>query len=91
MLYDGVYEQAKNNKGSTALILGTVGVHPRVVRVLLENQADVEAELVTGITSLLIAAYIGDLYIVKTLLSAGADVENADTEVWSLLPFQATH
>ena len=51
-----------------------------VLKILLQNGADIEAKDFDGETALIAAAEVGDLDIVKCLFDNGADVslENAD-------------
>ena len=70
--------RGKDKNGATALMVAAQAGHAEVVKVLLENGADVNATDGEGSTGLMYAAKHGHLATAKLLLERGADV-NAET------------
>ena len=67
---------AKDERGSTPLILATYYGHAQISRFLLENGADVEAKDGSGNTALLGVSFKGHTEMVKELITQGADVNS---------------
>ena len=65
-------------RGQTALMWAVAESHPDVVDILIKNGADVHARSVRGSTPLLFAARAGDLASARSLIAAGADVNEAE-------------
>ena len=70
----GANVNAKNNNGTTALILAVINGHVATVSALLKAGADVNAKAKYGITALMFAArYCGSPEVINMLIDAGAD------------------
>jgi ankyrin repeat protein len=61
--------------GMTPLITASMMGHTEVVKVLLDENADVEATGTNGATALMIAASMGHLEVMQALLNYGAHVD----------------
>jgi ankyrin repeat protein len=61
-------------QNQTALMWAAAQQHPKVVRVLIEAGADLQAHSKSGFTALHFAARMGDMEVTRTLLGAGVDV-----------------
>jgi len=68
-----------NDRGSTALQFAAENGHTRIVELLLDRGADLEAIDVDGDTPLMCAAMGGQLEIFKMLLSRGANADILNT------------
>jgi uncharacterized protein len=66
------------DRGSTALIDGSMGRHKDVVKALIEAGADVNIKSNDGQTALIIVVGAGDEEIVEMLVKAGADPDIED-------------
>ena len=66
---------AKDEYGSTALIISATFDKPEVAKVLLEAGADINATGADGSTALHTAAFFGRIDVVKVFLSGGIDTE----------------
>ena len=66
--------------GSTAIISAAKNGHVDVVKVLIQNGADVNDSDYRERTALHFAAQRGDVGVVKVLIQNGADVNAVDTE-----------
>ena len=76
----GIDINAGARDGQTALFVASVSDHPEVVRMLLNNGADIEAtELSQGATALIAASLKGNREVVQLLLDRGANVEARTT------------
>ncbi|XP_076812231.1 uncharacterized protein LOC143459131 isoform X1 [Clavelina lepadiformis] len=74
----------KNKDGSTPLHLAaTVPESEDVIKLLLEDGAQINANDAFGKTPLMLAASHGHLEVVKLLLSKGADTSVHDTKGWA--------
>ena len=74
LLGEGVGVNAKNDAGATALMRAAAGLHPDIVRLLIDRGANVNAASDDKRTPLLIAAGIpGAAEVVTILLDHGAD------------------
>jgi ankyrin repeat protein len=75
LLAHGADANAKEPKeGQTALMWAVAGKHADIAQALIEHGADVHARSRGGFTALLFAAQQGDTTSARTLLAAGADV-----------------
>jgi cytohesin len=75
LIQAGADVNAADNWGRSALASAVAARRDGVVEVLLECGAQINSQSMNGnITALHIAAGIGDLHIVRTLIAAGADV-----------------
>ena len=75
------------HRDATALWAASVGSNPEVIKVLLENGANVNTKNTDGVTSLYVAAQNGHLENVRLLLASKADVNvkcktNGSTALW---------
>ena len=78
-LTDGADPNAKDpQSGSTMLAIASLMGHTKVVALLLENGADVNAKSRDGGTALHAAAFLGRVETVKLLLEKGADITLRD-------------
>ncbi|KAL6814616.1 hypothetical protein V8C40DRAFT_107231 [Trichoderma camerunense] len=80
-----------SDSGKTALLCAASQGHEAMVRLLLENGADVTASDNAGRTALSLAASNGHEAVVKLLLDNGADIttkDNAGRTAWCLAPAQ---
>lgn len=77
--------------GDTALSLAIMHGHGKIVRLLIDNGADVEAADRNGMTALMVAAYVDDVSMVQLLLEAGADSEAEDEDGKTALTFATEH
>ena len=68
----------RDQSGKTALMYAAKGTNARVVEMLLDMGADVNAQDEQGETALIVAAGKGHADIVKLLLDRGADVNARD-------------
>jgi ankyrin repeat protein len=64
---------AKDKWGTTALMLASQWGHKEVVKLLLDNGADVNAKADDGWTALMLASEKGNKEIVELLISYGAE------------------
>jgi ankyrin repeat protein len=79
LLKAGADKDATNNLGYTPLIVAAENGSARVVKLLLDAGADIEAtERNNGYNALTLAAEYGYVDVVKLLLDAGADKEATD-------------
>ena len=77
LLIHGADVNAKEtSQGQTALMWAVAERHWDVARVLIQHGADVHARSKRGFTPVLFAARTGDLYGVRMLLAAGANVND---------------
>ena len=84
------YLNKTDDRGRTALIWATLGGYEAVVRLLLEQGADIKAKDKDGRTVLHMAAKDGHEGVVRLLLEKGADVEAKDKyEEWRALHMAA--
>jgi ankyrin repeat protein len=74
----GANVNAKENDGSTPLIIASQSGHLDIVKYLVEKGANVNAADVTGVTALMFSSKIGYLDIVKYLVEKGADINAKD-------------
>eukprot|EP01045_Picozoa_sp_COSAG04_P035746 COSAG04_NODE_8385_length_983_cov_1.149321_1_plen_231_part_01 len=74
----GTLINAKNERGSPALVSAATRGHLDVVRFLVRAGAKLEATNSGGVTALMVAAWEGKHGCVEFLLGAGADVHAAD-------------
>ena len=96
----------KNIKGSTPLILATLGGHEQIVQSLVSAGADVNIQDNEGWTALMIASGNGHIQIIELLLIKNADVniqsksgvtalmlasQNGDTKIAELLIKETTN
>ena len=78
LLVRGANVNAKEGwRGQTALMWAAGEGHPQVIQVLIENGADIHARSTGGFTALLFAAREGQLPSARTLLDAGASLDDA--------------
>jgi len=68
-------DEHRSGPGWTALIYAAFGGHAEIVRFLLENDADVDAQAGNGMTALMAACRNGHLEVVRLLLEYEADVD----------------
>lgn len=80
----GIELNATNSRGDTALILAAAGRHRHVVKVLLEQGADMEVSDIQGYTALKAAVAAQDAAIVELFLEK--DQELTDSDALSALP-----
>jgi len=81
LLKHGAQVNAKDKFGITALFAAIAANLPDAARVLIESGADTRARLeVVGVDPLMAAAQVGNVPILESLLSAGADVQAKDAE-----------
>jgi len=73
----GARIEAADNNGWTALILAAIWGHDKVVQLLLDRGAQIEAAN-NGKTILMFAAEIGEEKVVQVLLDRGARIEAAN-------------
>ena len=78
---------AKDNDGSSALMIASEKADPAMARLLLENGADVNAHNVDGHTALMFAAYKGNSLIAELLIKNKADVHARDKDGWTALRY----
>ena len=71
---------AKNDNGTTALIVASQAGHLNVVQALLAKGADVKAKRNDGVTALILASSEGHLDVVRMLLNKRADVNAKDND-----------
>lgn len=71
--------------GSSLLFMAIFEKQPGIVKLLLENGADIEQEGIDGITPLLDSIGRGDIETVQLLLKHGADLEHVDEDGYSPL------
>lgn len=71
LLSAGANVNLRDKDGRTPLMCGVA--HPRVVKQLIDKKADVNSRAPDGLTPLLLAATVGALESVRSLLKAGAD------------------
>jgi len=75
LLVRGANVNAKEpNQNQTALMWAAAQQHPKVVQVLVEANADLQAHTKSGFTAMHFAARVGDMESTRTLLGAGVDV-----------------
>ncbi len=75
LLVHGANVNAKEpNQNQTALMWAAAEQHTKVVQVLIEANADLQAHTKSGFTALHFAARVGDIETTRTLLGAGVDV-----------------
>ena len=67
-----------NFNGETALIYASTEGHLAILNILLDNQADINAQDHTGSTPLHLASFNGHLSIVETLVEQGAEINIQD-------------
>eukprot|EP00184_Porphyridium_aerugineum_P007531 CAMPEP_0184697732 /NCGR_PEP_ID=MMETSP0313-20130426/4600_1 /TAXON_ID=2792 /ORGANISM="Porphyridium aerugineum, Strain SAG 1380-2" /LENGTH=568 /DNA_ID=CAMNT_0027156565 /DNA_START=202 /DNA_END=1908 /DNA_ORIENTATION=- len=79
----------KNRLGRNTMLWAVNHGHEQIVRVLVENRADIEERNAKGMTALMEAASKGYIGIVTILLQAGANVNNTDALGNSALDFAA--
>jgi ankyrin repeat protein len=89
LLAHGAPVDARDDVGSTALILAARKGRLPVVRRLLVHGADVNATDCGGSTALIGAAWTGKAAVVRALLANGADVKARDRSGWSALGYAA--
>ena len=76
LLVRGADANAKEpNQNQTALMWAAAQQHPKVLQILTEAGADLQAHTKSGFTALHFAARVGDMESVRTLLDAGIDVD----------------
>jgi serine/threonine-protein phosphatase 6 regulatory ankyrin repeat subunit B len=63
----------KTNDGLSPLLISSLKGHSEIVRLLLENNADINIKTSEGATALMISAANGHTEVVKLLLEKGAD------------------
>lgn len=73
-----------------ALVLAAGEGHQKIVDVLLEHGADMNAKNNGGVTALMSAAGGGHLEIVKTLIKHGADMNARAEHDWTALMYAAS-
>ena len=66
----------KNIKGQTPLHLASSHGHEEVVKILINNDAQVDLKDLRGFTALYIASYNGHAAVVHLLITHGADVDS---------------
>ncbi len=69
--------------GASLLFMAIFEKQPGIVKLLLENGADIEQEGIDGITPLLDSIGRGDIETVQLLLKHGADLEHVDEDGFS--------
>src|SRR5215831_13553255 len=75
LLVHGADVNAKEpTQNQTALMWAAAERHPRVVQMLIEANADLQARTKLGFTALHFAARMGDMESTRTLMGAGVDV-----------------
>ena len=75
LLVHGADANAKEpNQNQTALMWAAAQQHPKVLQLLIEAGADLQAHTKSGFTALHFAARVGDMESTRTLLDAGVDV-----------------
>ena len=75
LLVHGADVNAKEpNQNQTALMWAAAQHHAKVVQILIEANADLQAHTKSGFTALHFAARMGDMESTRTLLGAGVDV-----------------
>jgi ankyrin repeat protein len=84
-LLDDSDVNARNRDGVNALLCAAANGHAEVVRLLLENWAQVDATDAKGRTALIVAAYNGHFNCVQMLIDKGADPLAADEQGVSAL------
>ena len=80
--------QVFSNAGSidrTVLQLAAMEGSEKVVRLLVDHGADIEATSDGGVTALLDAASKGHVLVVGLLLEKGADIKAVDNRIWTAL------
>ena len=76
LLNKGADVDAKDENGVTALLEAYGGGHIEIMKLLLENEADIESQdLRKGVTILMAASTMGQAEVVKLLLEWEADVD----------------
>jgi tetratricopeptide (TPR) repeat protein len=78
LLDKGANIEAKNEYGSTALVLAARDGQIEVVRLLLNKGANIEAKDKDDYTALLLSAIRGNTEVVKLLLDKGANIEGKE-------------
>ena len=76
----GADVNARNENGSTPLIVAAENDHPALMIFLLDHGANVNSSTTDGMTALHVAASRGDRNMVDTLIERGADI-NAESAV----------
>jgi ankyrin repeat protein len=75
LLVRGADANAKEpTQNQTALMWAAAQQHPKVLQILSEAGADLQAHTKAGFTALHFAARVGDMESIRTLLDAGVDV-----------------
>ncbi|MCL1876305.1 MAG: ankyrin repeat domain-containing protein [Synergistaceae bacterium] len=81
----GADVNAKNDVGSTALIMAAVNNSAEVISALVEAGSDVHAKNSDGSTALIMAAAFNSAEVVNALVKAGSDVNAKDNDDWTAL------
>jgi len=81
----GTDADAKDQDGSTPLVMAVLGGHVDVVKFLVEEGADVQATNEQGYTPLLYALWYYKTDIARLLIEKGADVHGKDQWGWTPL------
>lgn len=91
LLTKGVYVNALDQYGLSALVAAAKGGHLGILRLLIENGGDVNVKENSGTTALMAAAWRPDLEAVRLLLEMGADVNAWKGNGWTALRGAAAH
>ena len=90
LLNEGVANvREKNEDGQTALHFAVLYSRDRIVSLLIEKGADIEAADKDGCKPLYIAAKSGDVFLVEALLSFNAQVESFNVKTQTTAFYQA--
>lgn len=82
----GMDPKSRNSvNGMSALMMAAFEGHPEVVKVLVENRAELNAQNKEGWTALMLATLRGHSEVVRQLLEKGADVRLKNTVGWTAL------
>ena len=76
-----------NETGGTALMWAISAPHPKIVSLLLENEADPTVSTFKGFTPLMFAARNGDIELGEILITAGVNVNQISADGTHVLPF----